>query len=90
MTPFAFEIVTPARRVFDGAVEMLVAAASDGLFGVLAHHEPMLVRLKAGPLHVTQSGKNLVFQAGPGLLDITSKGVCALVESVEAVQSAGG
>ncbi|NLE66037.1 MAG: hypothetical protein GX608_01285 [Lentisphaerae bacterium] len=90
MTPFAFEILTPARRVFEGAVEMLVAPADDGLIGVLAHHEPMLVRLKAGPLRVAQGGKTVEFRAGPGLLDITEKGACALVESAEAIQSDGG
>ena len=90
MTPFAFEIITPEKRVFGGEVEMLIAAADDGLMGVLAHHEPMLVKLKAGPIRVDQGGKRLEFRAGAGLLDITAKGACALVESAARVQSADG
>lgn len=90
MKPFDFEIITPAKRVFEGAVEMLIASADDGMLGVLAHHEAMLVLLKAGPLRVTQAGKKLIFSAGPGLLNISSKGVCALVESLELTQPEGG
>ena len=46
------ELVTPARVMLSKSVEMVVIPGSEGLFGVLAHHAPVLANLQRGVVEV--------------------------------------
>lgn len=50
---FALEIVSPEQTVYSGEAISVTAPGSEGSFGVLAHHAPLLAALKAGTLTVT-------------------------------------
>ena len=66
MTSFAVEILTPARRVFAGESESIVLPGSEGSFGVLAGHVPLLARLAAGRIMVRQGAQEPVQKPGGG------------------------
>lgn len=83
MTSFAVEILTPARRVFAGAAQSVVLPGSEGSFGVLAGHVPLLAKLAAGRIMVCQDGRKHYFNCGPGVADVAPKRVAVLVDSAE-------
>ena len=51
------ELVTPARVMVSKPVEMVVIPGSEGFFGVLAHHAPVLANLQRGVVEVYKGGK---------------------------------
>ena len=55
-TPFRLSILTPERTVFEGSVEYLEAPGTEGYFGVLAHHAPLVSGLAEGTLKVRHAG----------------------------------
>ena len=83
MTSFAFEILTPTHRVFAGESESIVLPGSEGLFGVLPGHAPLLARLAAGRIKVCQGAQEHYFICGPGVADVDPKHVTVLVDSAE-------
>ena len=83
MTSFALEILTPACRVFAGESESIVLPGSEGSFGVLAGHVPLLARLAAGRIMVRQGAQEHYFNCGPGVADVDPKHVTVLVDSAE-------
>ncbi|MBK34603.1 MAG: ATP synthase F1 subunit epsilon [Gemmatimonadetes bacterium] len=54
--PFELEIVTPERRLYAGTVDRLRAPGTDGGFGVLTGHHPMVASLKTGSVTFSESG----------------------------------
>lgn len=54
--PFELDIVTPERTVYSGTVESLRAPGSEGGFGVLQRHHPMLAALGVGSVSFAESG----------------------------------
>ena len=56
MPLFELEIVTPEKVVYSGMVERVQAPGSEGWFGVLPRHLPMLTALKTGPLTFVEQG----------------------------------
>ena len=83
MTSFSLEILTPAHRVFAGESESIVLPGSEGSFGVLAGHVPLLARLSAGRVMVRQGAQARYFNCGPGVADVDPKHVTVLVDSAE-------
>jgi F-type H+-transporting ATPase subunit epsilon len=53
---FELEIVTPERTLYSGTVSRLRAPGSDGGFGVLTGHRPMVSSLKPGSLMFSEDG----------------------------------
>ena len=51
MATFHFELASPERLVFSGEVEHVVVPGSEGEFGVLADHAPLIAMLRPGHPH---------------------------------------
>ena len=90
MKTFRAKIVTPEACVFDDAVESLVAPGTDGFFGVLADHAPMIAGLAAGVLKVSAGGADLFFRVGGGVLDVSPGAVLLLTDSAVRSQAGSG
>ena len=76
-----FSLVSPAREVFSGAVDHVIAPGTEGDFGVLPHHAPFMSTLKNGVVRVLD-GENVsmrVFVRG-GFADVTPEGLTILAE----------
>lgn len=52
MSKVFFELVSPDRLLFSQEAEMIVVPGSEGLFGVLAGHAPLVSTLKSGVVEV--------------------------------------
>ena len=57
---FQLRIVTPEKILYSGDVVSLQAPGSEGSFGVLASHAPMVVALKTGSLDFVEDGDRLI------------------------------
>jgi F-type H+-transporting ATPase subunit epsilon len=45
-------LVTPAREVWAGSAEMVIARGTDGMVGILSGHAPLLIRLSIAPIKI--------------------------------------
>lgn len=81
---FELEVITPDRLVFAGAVVSLVAPASDGYLGVLAHHAPLITAITVGEAHVDSVEHGpLYFAVSGGFLHVADNRVVLLADAAE-------
>jgi F-type H+-transporting ATPase subunit epsilon len=67
MATFTFELVSPERVLFSGAVDAVVLPASEGDMTVLAGHAPTMTALKTGFLVITDrpgNGRRILVRGG--------------------------
>ena len=84
MATFTLDIVTPAGSIYSGAVASLVAPGSQGSFGVLARHAPMISALKTGILRFSEddvTGRTLACSGG--FVEALGDSVTVLAEAAE-------
>jgi F-type H+-transporting ATPase subunit epsilon len=80
MATFHFDLVSPERLVFSGEVEHVVVPGSEGEFGVLAHHAPLLAMLRPGILTILGPGQPQRIVVGGGFADVAPDGLTVLAE----------
>ena len=54
------EIITPDKKLFDGSVRSVVFPGSEGSFGVLNDHAPMIATLTTGKIEVFEENNNKI------------------------------
>jgi len=76
-----FELVSPERLMFSAPAEMVVVPGSEGDFGAMPRHAPMLTVLRPGVIDVYQDGKisDRIFVAG-GFAEVTETRLTVLAE----------
>ena len=77
------EIVTPEKLAFSGRVEEVTIPGSEGEFGVLRGHTPLLSFVDVGILNFTREGKKIYYAVNTGYTEVTSTKVTVLVETAE-------
>ncbi len=87
MPTFQLEIVTPEKTVYSGEVEQFRAPGTEGGFGVLAGHHPMLASLRIGELVFSEGeqGPKSVAISG-GFAEVQRDRVTVLAETAEFAQ----
>jgi F-type H+-transporting ATPase subunit epsilon len=77
----AFELVSPERLLVSEAVDMVVVPGTDGDFGVLPGHSPLLSTVRAGVIDVYQGRevRQRIFVAG-GFAEVTPGRCTVLAE----------
>ncbi len=75
------EIVTPEELAFSDKVEEVTVPGSEGEFGVLIGHVPLLSAVNFGELNYTQNNKKNYLAIGTGYAEVTDIKVTLLVES---------
>lgn len=84
MPRFQIEIVTPEKTVYSGEVESLRAPGSEGGFGVLAGHHPMLASLGVGQIIFRKEGEApKVAATSGGFAQVQLDSVTVLAETAE-------
>ena len=79
-----FELVTPARVMVSQEVEMVTAPGSEGQFGVLARHAPVIANLQMGRVDVYENGQiTSSYMIDGGLADVTGEKVVILAQRAE-------
>jgi F-type H+-transporting ATPase subunit epsilon len=76
-----FSLVSPARELFSGPVDHVIAPGTEGEFGVLANHAPFMTTLKNGVVRVLEGDvvKMRIYVRG-GFADVTPAGLTILAE----------
>ena len=76
-----FSLVSPAKELFSGEVDHVIAPGSDGEFGVLPKHAPFMSTLKNGVVRVLEGDtvSMRIFVRG-GFADVTPEGLTILAE----------
>ena len=84
----AFELVTPSRVMMSRDAGMVVVPGTEGLFGVLPRHIPMISTLKRGIVEVHEGGKvtGRIMVDG-GIADVTGERCTILAERAELLES---
>ena len=79
---FNFEIITPVRVVYNGVVQGISADGTEGSFGVLADHAPLITELKTGIIMAEDpSGKTMHFAVEGGFLEVVANNVVVLTDT---------
>lgn len=80
-----FDLVTPVKELASLDAELVVVPGSEGEFGVLDNHAPVISTLKPGKIHVrTKSGEVHDFAVAHGFADVTGDHVTVLAEGAVA------
>jgi F-type H+-transporting ATPase subunit epsilon len=82
MASFPFELVSPDKLVFRGAVEEVLVPGSEGDFLVLADHAPVMTTLRPGILDIGEAaGKHTKLFVRGGFADVGPMGLIVLAET---------
>jgi F-type H+-transporting ATPase subunit epsilon len=75
-----FALVSPERELFHGEVDQVVVPGSEGEFGVLPRHAPVMSTIRPGALRILdEGGERRIFVNG-GFADVTPQGLTVLAE----------
>lgn len=80
---FKFEVVTPEKVFYSSDVDMIIFNREDGEMGVMADHMPMVVAVDVGMLKIIKDGMYKFAAISEGFIEITAKGVTAIVDAAE-------
>ena len=83
MNKFMLSITASSGEFYQGDCEDLTLPISDGIYGVQAGHNPVLVALHMGILHFVVDGKTRDVLVGDGIAEVTPAYVMVLVDSAE-------
>ncbi len=83
--PLHFELVTPAKLVRSEDVHMVVVPGTEGEFGVLEGHAPLMSSVRDGAVKVykTEGAAPEEIQVRGGFAEVSASGLTVLAEHVE-------
>jgi F-type H+-transporting ATPase subunit epsilon len=76
-------VVTPEKQLVSEEVDQVNAPGSEGDFGVLYDHAPILTNLRSGQLSYENDGESTALVISGGYLEVTNNRVTILAESGE-------
>ena len=79
MATFHFELASPERLIFSGEVEHVVVPGSEGEFGVLAGHAPLIAMLRPGILSILGANSEQFVVRG-GFAEVNPQGMTVLAD----------
>ncbi len=86
MAKFHFELVSPQKLLFSGDVDQVDVPGSEGDFGVLAEHAPMVTTLRPGILTVHGAGGAQKIVVLGGFAEVSANGLTILADAAEAAE----
>jgi len=83
--PLHFELVTPTKLVRSENVHMVVVPGTEGDFGVLEGHAPVMSTVRDGVVLVfkTEGAAPETIEVRGGFAEVSSKGLTMLAEHAE-------
>ena len=83
--PLHFELVTPTRLVRSEEVYMVVVPGTEGDFGVLEHHAPVMSTIRDGAMLVfrAEGAAPETIEIKGGFAEVNSKGLVVLAEHAD-------
>jgi F-type H+-transporting ATPase subunit epsilon len=86
MATFHFDLVSPEKLLFSGAVTQVDVPGEEGDFGVLAGHAPFVATLKPGVLTIFGDGVPLRIVVRGGFAEVGPEGLTVLAEEATPVE----
>lgn len=83
MTPFTLKIIASASTFYQGDCESLILPTSDGQYGILAYHEPVVVAIRMGEMRFQVGGEWRDVVIGDGFARVRNNSVTILADSAE-------
>jgi F-type H+-transporting ATPase subunit epsilon len=80
MATFHFELVSPDKILFSGEVDQVDVPGSEGDFGVLAGHAPLIALLRPGLMTVYAAGEKTELVIFGGFAEVGPDGLTVLAE----------
>lgn len=76
------DIISPDESIFSGEVDYVQLPGTDGLFGVLKNHAPLISTLSAGKINIKDNNsEEQSFAINGGLVEVLKNKVIVLVET---------
>ena len=79
MATFHFDLVSPEQLVYSGEVEHVVVPGTEGEFGVLAGHAPLVAMLRPGILKILGPDEQRILVTG-GFAEVTAEALTVLAD----------
>lgn len=80
MATFHFDLVSPEKLAFSGEVDQVDIPGTEGDFGVLAGHAPVIAGVRPGIITVFIGGKHEKIIVLGGIAEVSEKGLTLLAE----------
>ena len=80
MATFQFNLVSPEKLLFSGEVTQVDVPGSEGDFGVLAGHAPLVTTLRPGILVMYREGGALRVAVNGGFAEVSPEGLTVLAD----------
>lgn len=73
------EIITPEKKLFEGSIKSAIFPGTEGSFGVLNDHAPLIGTLKSGKVEIIDDSNNkLDFDITGGVVEVLKNKVIVL------------
>lgn len=79
----SLKIITPARNMFEGDVDMVIMRTRSGDVGILHGHQPMVTILDYGVLTIKNDGEEKLAAVLGGFAEISADGMSILTDAAE-------
>jgi F-type H+-transporting ATPase subunit epsilon len=86
MATFHFELVSPDKISFSGEVDQVDVPGSEGDFGVLAGHAPLIALIRPGIMTVYAGGEQTKLVVLGGFAEVGSDGMTVLADVATSVE----
>jgi F-type H+-transporting ATPase subunit epsilon len=86
MATFHFELASPERLVFSGEVDQVDVPGSEGDFGVLAGHAPLVTMLRPGIMTVYAGGQKQQIVVLGGFAETGPNGLTVLADTASSLE----
>ena len=75
------EIITPDKKIYEGEVKSVKLPGSEGFFGVLNNHAPIISTLTNGAIKVVEeTGNSQFFNVKSGVVEVINNKIIVLAE----------
>jgi F-type H+-transporting ATPase subunit epsilon len=85
MATFHFDLVSPEKLAFSGEVDQVDIPGTEGDFGVLAGHAPVVAAVRPGILSVISGGSKQKIIVLGGLAEVSEKGLTVLADTATSI-----
>ena len=86
MATFHFDLVSPEKLLFSGEVDQVDVPGSEGDFGVLAGHAPLIALLRPGIMTVYAGGEQTRLVVLGGFAEVGPDGLTVLADVATALE----
>ena len=86
MATFQFDLVSPEKLLLSGEVDQVDVPGSEGYFGVLAGHAPLVAALRPGILTIKRNGEDINIVILGGFAEVSPTGLTVLADVAASVE----